>query len=119
MWSPPPAHPRSPLRTTISTNLRLNQEQNENITFWILISLIEVRSEKFYIFGCHLSDAAVVHYYQQSHPWFHLISLCFKLIIIHYHTPPPPPPQKGGYTNKVEPSEGRQQIPKGVVKHRI
>ena len=89
-------HPRSPLRTTISTNLRLNQEQNENITFWILISLIEVRSEKFYIFGCHLSDAAVVRYYQQSHPWFHLISLCFKLIIIHYHPPPPPTPPKRG-----------------------
>ena len=50
------------LRTTISKNLRLNQEQNEHITFWILIYLIS-RSEKFHIFGCHLSDAAVVHYY--------------------------------------------------------
>ena len=123
MWSPP-AHPRSPLRTTISTNLRLNQEQNENITFWILISLIEVRSEKFYIFGCHLSDAAVVHYYQQSHPWFHLISLCFKLIIIHYHTPlPPHPPKKGVIQTKWNPvkagSRYQRELSNTVFKHAL
>ena len=120
MWSP---HPRSPLRTTISTNLRLNQEQNENITFWILISLIEVRSEKFCIFGCHLSDAAVVHYYQQSHPFFHLISLCFKLIIIHYHTPPPTPPKKGVIQTKWNPvkagSRYQRELSNTVFKHAL